>query len=267
MKYIVLDDEIIAADYLAELIKENDNNASVTVLNNPVKALEISFKEKFDVCFIDIQMPGLNGIEFAGELKKVYPKTNFIFVTGYSDYMGNAFDLDASGYIMKPANSRQVKHAIENLRYSSNINDDKESTHKIKVICFGNFDVLIDDEPVKFKFDKTKELMAFLVHKKGARCSNREVMATLWEDDGHDSYYRMLKKDLQDSLGKLKCGEIIHSERGNIGLTHLECIECDYFTWIKNRKEGSKLYHGEYMAQYSWAEEINALIERDKYSF
>ena len=35
MKYIVLDDEIIAADYLAELIKENDNNASVTVLNNP----------------------------------------------------------------------------------------------------------------------------------------------------------------------------------------------------------------------------------------
>ena len=84
MKYIVLDDEIIAADYLAELIKENDNNASVTVLNNPVKALEISFKEKFDVCFIDIQMPGLNGIEFAGELKKVYPKTNFIFVTGYS---------------------------------------------------------------------------------------------------------------------------------------------------------------------------------------
>ena len=92
-------------------------------------------------------------------------------------------------------------------------------------------------------------------------------MATLWEDDGHDSYYRMLKKDLQDSLGNLKCGEIIHSERGNIGLTHLECIECDYFTWIKNRKEGSKLYHGEYMAQYSWAEETNALIEMDKYSF
>ncbi|MDY2959709.1 MAG: response regulator [Hornefia sp.] len=264
MKYIVLDDEIIAANYLAELIKENDEGAAVTVLNNPVKALEIAFKEKFDVCFIDIQMPGLNGIEFADKLKSVYPKTNFIFVTGYSEYMRNAFELDASGYIMKPANSKQVKHAIENLRYTKDI--PKVKSHKIKVICFGNFDVLIDDEPVKFKFDKTKELMAFLVHKKGARCTNKEVMATLWEDEGHSSYYRMLKKDLQDTLGNLKCGEIIYSERGSIGLTHLECIDCDYFKWIENRKEGRKLYHGEYMAQYSWAEEINALIELEKYS-
>ena len=264
MKYLVLDDEIIAAEYLAALIREVDEQAEVVTEINPVKSLELA-KQQFHVCFIDIQMPGLNGIEFANKLKNLYPKTNFIFVTGYSDYMGEAFRLDASDYIMKPANVDQIRHALENLRYSVNGNSVLDVDKRIQITCFGNFDILIDGKPVKFKFDKTKELLAYLVHRKGARCTSKELIANLWEEEGHDSYYRMLKKDLQDVLNKLGCGEIIYSERGQIGLSKLECIECDYFKWVENTVEGRKLYHGEYMAQYSWAEEVNAFIEMEKY--
>ncbi len=269
VKYIVLDDEIFAANYIAELILENDEEAEVTVKNNPVEALEVALTEKFDVCFIDIQMPGLNGVDFAAKLKAKYPRTNFVFITGYSDFMGDAFQLDASDYIMKPASSEQVKHAIENLRYSvSNkevSQEDDRAKVNIKIICFGNFDVLIDNIPVKFKFDKTKELLAFLVHRRGARCSTKEIMVALWEDEGHDSYFRMLRKDLRDSLSNLKCGDIIYSERGSMSLAHLECIECDYFEWSENKEELMDLYQGEYMAQYSWAEEMNGLIDNFKY--
>lgn len=264
MKYLVLDDEILAAEYLAALIREVDEKAEVVTEINPVKSLELA-KQQFHVCFIDIQMPGLNGIEFANELKKLYPKTNFIFVTGYSDHMGEAFRLDASDYIMKPANAEQIRHALENLRYSLPQNPAVEAERRIHITCFGNFDILIDGKPVKFKFDKTKELLAYLVHRKGARCTSKEVIANLWEEDGHDSYYRMLKKDLQDVLNKLGCGKIIYSERGQVGLANLECIQCDYFKWVEDSVEGRKLYHGEYMAQYSWAEEVNAFIEMDKY--
>lgn len=264
MKYLVLDDEILAAEYLAALIREVDEKAEVVTEINPVKSLELA-KQQFNVCFIDIQMPGLNGIEFANELKKLYPKTNFIFVTGYSDHMGEAFRLDASDYIMKPANAEQIRHALENLRYSAPQNPAVEAERRIHITCFGNFDILIDGKPVKFKFDKTKELLAYLVHRKGARCTSKEVIANLWEEDGHDSYYRMLKKDLQDVLNKLGCGNIIYSERGQVGLANLECIQCDYFKWVEDSVEGRKLYHGEYMAQYSWAEEVNAFIEMDKY--
>lgn len=264
MKYLVLDDEILAAEYLAALINEADEKAEVVTVNNPIKALEL-IKEQFHVCFIDIQMPGLNGIEFANELKKIYPKTNFIFVTGYSDYMGEAFRLDASDYIMKPANVEQIRHALENLRYSISENLIEEEKKRIQITCFGNFDILIDGNPVKFKFEKTKELLAYLVHRRGARCTSREVIANLWEEDGHDSYYRMLKKDLQDVLNDLGCGKIIYSERGQIGLSNLECIQCDYFKWGENSAEGRKLYHGEYMAQYSWGKEVNAFLDMDKY--
>lgn len=265
MKYIVLDDEIIAANYLARLIKENDEEAEVRIINNPKQALEIAFQEEFDAYFIDIQMPGLNGIEFAGKVKSKYPKTNFIFVTGYSDYMGEAFELDASDYLLKPASSMQVKHAIENLRYPTKTMSHPIKYTNIKIICFGNFDILFNNIPIKFKFDKTRELIAFLVHRKGARCSSKEVMAALWEDEGHDSYYRMLKKDLQDSLTALGVGDIIHSERGSLSISHIEQLDCDYFQWLQNPKERIKLYHGEYMAQYSWAEEVNALIEMERY--
>ncbi len=259
VKYLVLDDEIIAAEYLAALIREVDEKAEVVTEINPVKSLELA-KQQFHVCFVDIQMPGLNGIEFANKIKQLYPKTNFIFVTGYSDHMGEAFRLDASDYIMKPANVEQIRHALENLRYSSQESPVGEEKQRIQISCFGNFDILIDEKPVKFKFDKTKELLAYLVHRKGTRCTSKEVIANLWEEEGHDSYYRMLKKDLQDVLNELGCGKIIYSERGQVGLANLECIECDYFKWIENMVEGRKFYHGEYMAQYSWAEEVNAFI-------
>lgn len=266
MKYIVLDDEQIAASYLAELIKENDPKSEIYIFNNPVEALDSAVKENFDACFIDIQMPGLNGVDFAEKLKSVHPKTNIIFVTGHSDYMGKAFNLYASDYILKPANSEQIRHALDNLRYEP-VNCNGGNQNRIKIICFGNFDILIDDAPVKFKFDKTKELLAFLIHRRGSRCTSKEIMATLWEDEGHSSYYRMLKKDLQDTLNSLSCGDIIHSERGNLCITKLDCMDCDYFIWLNNKKEGAELYHGEYMAQYSWAEEVNAIIEMEKYEF
>ena len=264
MKYLVLDDEILAAEYLAELIYEIDKKAEVLTVNNPIKALELA-EQKFNVCFIDIQMPALNGIEFSEKLKKIHPKVNIIFVTGYSDYMKEAFRLDASDYILKPANVEQVRHALENLRYSVFEDVKEEAQKRIQITCFGNFDILVDGNPVKFKFEKTKELLAYLVHRKGARCSSKEIIANLWEEEGHDSYYRMLKKDLQDGLNNLGCEKIIYSERGKIGLSNLECIQCDYFKWTENVIEGRKLYHGEYMAQYSWGKEFNAFLDMDKY--
>lgn len=265
VKYIVLDDEPIAADYLAELIRENDSDADITIKSNPVDAIEIALSEKFDVCFLDVQMPSLNGVEFAARVKEIYPKTNFIFVTGYSDFMGKAFKLDASDYIMKPATSDQVKHAIENLRYlpeSKNFDKDSDGAHTrhIQIICFGNFDILVDHTPVKFKFDKTKELLAFLVHRHGARCSNNEIMVTLWEDEGHGSYFRMLKKDLIDTLTLIGCDDLIYIERGNMSLAHLDCINCDYFEWINDRNKN--LYKGEYMSQYSWGEDMKPFFEK-----
>ena len=75
-------------------------------------------------------------------------------------------------------------------------------------------------------------------------------MSILWEDECRASYLGNLKKDLADVLKERGCQNVINTGRGRIRIDE-EKVSCDYFDWL-NR------YHGEYMAQYSWAEFTNA---------
>ena len=66
---------------------------------------------------------------------------------------------------------------------------------------FGNFELFVDGEPVAFKYNRTKEVVALLVNNRGAQTTNGEIIAALWEDDGDPekkaSYLRNLRQDLQ----------------------------------------------------------------------
>lgn len=62
-------------------------------------------------------MREINGIHLAKALKDIFPKTNIVFVTGYSEYMCQAFSIHASGYIMKPVTPEKIKKELNNLRY------------------------------------------------------------------------------------------------------------------------------------------------------
>ena len=61
-----------------------------------------------DIAFLDINMRGMTGVELAKKLKDLCPKINIIFVTGYEEYKGDAMDLRASGYILKPVTKEQI---------------------------------------------------------------------------------------------------------------------------------------------------------------
>jgi len=58
-------------------------------------------------------MRGMTGVEVAKKLKEINPKMNIIFVTGFSDYKGDAMDMKASGYIMKPVTAEEVKAELD----------------------------------------------------------------------------------------------------------------------------------------------------------
>lgn len=69
------------------------------------------------MAFLDIEMPGMSGIALAQRLKELCPRGNLIFVTGFSQYMAEAFQLHASGYIRKPVTVKAVEEELRNLRY------------------------------------------------------------------------------------------------------------------------------------------------------
>jgi two-component SAPR family response regulator len=89
-------------------VKEAKPDADVLVFEKQEELLQSAEKDGCDVAMLDIHMCGINGVELAKRLKKVNPKMNIIFVTGFSEYKGDAMDMKASGYIMKPVTKEKV---------------------------------------------------------------------------------------------------------------------------------------------------------------
>ena len=254
MKIIALDDEELALDGLMDAICACAPNAELHGFSYAEDVLVFLRDHSCDVAFLDVEMAGINGVELAEQLKLRNPDVNLIFATGFSSYQGNAFDLHASGYLMKPITAEKVKRELDNLRRP--VLEEK----RIQVQCFGSFEVYLDGIPLEFKYHKTKELLAYLVDRKGALCTNGEIIAKLFGDDNHNAYLRSLRKDLLDTLETAGCADVITQQRGKLGLVP-EAIRCDYYDWCDGKRMGNA-YLGEYMAQYSWSEYTNAALQQ-----
>lgn len=255
MRIIAVDDEPMALELLVSCIQANAPAAEVKAFCHPKDALRYGETQAVDVAFLDIHMRGMSGIEAAKQLKRLYPKTNIVFTTGYSEYAVTAFQLNASDYLLKPITSEDVRHALDHLRHPV----PKGLGGKLWIQAFGNFDVFWDGEPVHFQYDKTKELLAYLTDRNGSMCTNRELMAALWEDDSHASYLKRLRKDLSDTLRALGCEDALEKQWGSLRLVK-DQVDCDYYQWLAGRAEGINAYRGEYMTQYSWSESTQGTL-------
>lgn len=181
-------------------------------------------------------------------------------VTAYKDYSLDAMRLHASGYLLKPVEEVDVRKELMDLRTPMVHSEGP----RLKVHCFGNFDLHIDGKPLKFKYGKTMELFAYLIDRRGAFCTNGELMANLWEDRevtmALENYLRNLISDLRRVLRLNKVSGVIVKKKGQISVDITQ-VDCDYYRWIKGDPFAINTFCGEYMSQYSWAEITLASIE------
>ncbi len=261
MRILAVDDEIPALEFLKETLADVEPSAKISAFRDPQEALNFAKGNPCDVIFLDIKMRGMDGITLAKKIKIITPKCNVIFCTGYSDFAVDAFNLNASGYILKPITREAICQQLENLRYPPV----SVAINRIRFQCFGNFEVFVDGKPMRFQYDKTKELLAYLVDRSGALCTMDEIMAVLWTDDRHISYLKMMRKDLLDQLKAVNCEEIILRQWGKLGID-IEKVDCDYYDWKNNKASGINAYNGEYMEQYSWAEFTNGSMLANRVS-
>ena len=252
MKIIAVDDEKIALQGLLLSIQRAAPDAEVQGFRRAADAIAYMECTPCDVAFLDIEMKGMNGVQTAERLKSIHPDVNIIFATGFGSYRDAAFDLHASGYLIKPITEAAIRRELENLRRPV------AAPKRLKVMTFGNFEVLYGGVPLVFKYRKSKELFAYLIDRRGAMCSTGEIVSVLFEDDGdHKVYYHRLRSDLIDTLAALHCENVIVQQRGMLGVLPDE-IDCDFYDYLNGKAELNKLYHGEYMLQYSFAEVTNA---------
>ena len=117
MKILVVDDHNAIVDGLILDLKELEPDSQIIGSTKPEEIKALCNNEAFDIIFMDIEMPSLNGISLAKAVLKKYPHTNIIFVTGYEKYALESYDIPASTFLIKPITQKQIKKALETLRF------------------------------------------------------------------------------------------------------------------------------------------------------
>jgi two-component system LytT family response regulator/two-component system response regulator LytT len=111
---IVVDDESLARDELVFLLRDFPEVEVIATGSNGLEALELIQKLTPDVVFLDVHMPGLDGMGVVRRLREMrLEPPRFIFVTAYDQYAVEAFRLDAMDYLLKPVDKARLAESIE----------------------------------------------------------------------------------------------------------------------------------------------------------
>ena len=254
MRILCIDDEPLMRQMVEMAVREARPDADVRVFERQADLMMDAETNGCDIALLDIHMRGLNGVDLAKLLKMTNPKMNIIFVTGFSEHAGEAMQIRASGYIMKPITKEKVEEELANLRFP--IIPKKNAL--LRVQCFGNFDVFTPNgEHVHFARSRSKEIFAYLVHRHGSSCSTKEIAATLFEDAPYDkkqqNYVQQLIHAMVKSLEEAGAKEAVVRQYNALAV-NVDVLDCDYYRFAELDAGAVNAYQNEYMSQYYWAE-------------
>lgn len=255
MRVIAVDDEELMLRALVRAISASPDIKEVVKFSDSEKALDYVKENFVDIAFLDINMRGMGGITLAEKILELRPNSKIVFCTGYEEYAIPAFKLHASGYLMKPISIEDVQSEIDNIKGV------RKKEKLLEVKCFGNFEVYLKDEIISFKRSRTKELFAFLVDRRGAGMTAKQICTVLFPDDTDDikntTYLRQLVMDLKNTLKAIGADAVFCHETPFYRIDP-SLLKCDYFSYLER---GKPEFLGEYMAQFSWAEETCAMLQ------
>ena len=272
MYTLTVDDRELTVKLLLSILRKLDPKGTHIGATSPEEALRQIKARQVDVAFLDVEMPGeVNGLDLGRRLRQIYPKLNIVIITGHKEYAIEAFELDASGYLLKPITEGAVEHQLSVLRFEQENKEEGKPGGKVRIRCFGTFEVFHNGVPVDFSYSKSKELLACLVDRHGAMCSNDTMIGCLWPDEPANQQtkarIRKYVKDLRDTFASVGIEDIIrHKDRVGVGID-ISKVDCDYYRFLEGDPGVTHAFNGKYMIQYSFAEETRAELNRHKQDF
>jgi DNA-binding LytR/AlgR family response regulator len=130
---VIVDDEPLARAYLTRLLQA----AGVTVAGeagDATSALPLVQSTQPDIVFLDIEMPGMNGLDFAGQLRELPGKTPaLVFVTGYAEHAVDAFSQQATDYLLKPVSNERLLQCLVRIHNQQSHSPDDGDLQRLPV--------------------------------------------------------------------------------------------------------------------------------------
>lgn len=255
MNVIVVDDEPLALHGIGRLVREAAEASEVREFLLPRTALAYARQHRVDAAFLDIEMPGMSGLELAKALKDENPDTHIVFATSYEQYALDAFAVRATGYLLKPARLEDVRRELTFI-----YGERSERVRRpdiVRVRTFGGFEAEVAGVPLSFKRSKSKELLALLVDRRGCGVTTREACAVLWEDAPYNasrrSYFQNVVADLRAALAAAGAEAVLVRSRNSLAIDP-SLIDCDSYRFLEGDAAAVNAYRGDYLPAYSWAE-------------
>lgn len=260
MKTIIVDDSDLSREIVMTLAETIDMLEIVGDFDNAETALDYCLENKVDLAILDVKMPGMDGIELGNKLRAVDSDISLIYMTADESYAMDALKLKVAAYILKPVTKEELEYAVKSAQLLA-----KRKKKRIYVRTFGYFDIFVDGKPILFKSAKAKELLALLIDRQGGTVSTEQIIATLWEDRPNDEATQSLcskvVKTLQKTLAEYGCEEILVQNR-SVKSLDISMLDCDVYDFMTGISDETNRFDGEYMIEYSWAEERAAAILR-----
>ncbi len=134
----------------------------------------------------------------------------------------------------------------------------------VRAVTFGRFDLFSGNECVRFSCRKSKELLALCVDRCGGLVTMEEAIDKLWPERVYDhrvkQLYRKAVCELRKVFERIGLSEAFVTGRGNCFIQP-EYFQCDYFDFLKGIDGDFPPFYGEYLYDFSWAEETLAKLE------
>ncbi|MFJ8514820.1 response regulator [Lysinibacillus xylanilyticus] len=275
IRVIVMDDEPLALVNMEKKLKEFNSIEVIKSFTTVKDLLAEGPSLDFQVAFLDVEMPGMNGLDIARLLKEWNKNIFIVFVTAYRDYAVQAFEIHSIDYLLKPISKARLEttiNRIQELLHLENKSTPLQIRNKpeLTIQCFGGFVVLHNNKAVHWRTLKTKELFAFLFSNLNNHVPRDTIIDSLWVDTEFKKARVQLHTTvsyLRTTLSALGYSEVIQYANGSY-ILQLEDFQCDAHDLehiLNANMETAKIdvekaealiqsYQGEYMAalDYPW---------------
>lgn len=260
MNVIFVDEEQALPDPFQQTLEEHPSVRSVRLFRDGESACEWVQNHSVDVAFLTLCPPQPKGFCLCRRLRSLNPDLRFIFLSECKDYAFDAFEADAVGYVLLPVTREKLEAQLEKAKCVR-----PRQPHRVVVETIPGFGVRVDGEALHIRRPKVLELFALLVDRGAQGITAGEGIALLWPERPGDAnvhtLFRMTYKRLVDALTEVGIGCILSSD-GSRRFIRRELVDCDLYRILDGDAEAAKKYAGEYLREYSWAEDRNGQLYR-----
>jgi len=203
IRAILVDDEPLSLQLLEKKLIDTGDIEIIATYTNAESALEQLKNLDFQVAFLDIEMAGLSGLDLAEIISASNPGIQIVFVTAYRDYAIQAFELDSIDYLLKPVMKERLDKTIARIGEQILLQQhqlDSKQIPSLTIHYFTEFAVYNQEEIIKWKTSKVKELFAYLFMSHHTYIHRDTIIHDLWPDQD----YKKAKIQLHTNISYLR---------------------------------------------------------------